>query len=297
MDMHLYKTRLDHLQQMIFEMAQGNFTSRISLVAANDDLKALEVVVNMLAEELQSSVSLTAYTRRNHGFSNRVQSTLLLDDSLSIVDCTPEIPTSLGEVRTAVVGQNAADYLTATAVERLTHAVQVRTATPQVLHLDFRTTDDSAVPVACRLARLKVAPYFVLHLEAPAVALEVGPAAPVAPFSPAYFRLIRAVYDYVLAHLAQPLPHLRTLARLFGTNEHKLKAGFKHCFDTSVYQFYHEERLKRSFTMVQQTLLPLHLVAEGNGFRTYPNFCRAFKKRFGISASDLRRQGAESFLT
>lgn len=284
-------SRLHVMQQMVFEMAQGNFHTRIPLCPENDELKAVEVLVNMLAEELQASVSLAAYARRNQLYAFPAQSTLLFDHSLSILDGTPELEAAVEQAFGPVLGQNLAVFLVPDSVKKLTDAMQAASTTPQILHLDFTATEHLAVTVTCSLSRLKLMQYFVLNVEAPATTADNSTAttAQENQFSPAYYRLIQAVKEYVLSNLSEPLPHLAHLAPLFGTNEHKLKAGFKHCFHTSVYQFYHEERLKRSYTMVQQTILPLNAVAEGNGFKTYQNFCRAFKKRFGISASEVRK--------
>ena len=42
--------------------------------------------------------------------------------------------------------------------------------------------------------------------------------------------LIQKVYDYILAHLDEPLPSLKDLSRHFGTNEYKLKRWFQAFF-------------------------------------------------------------------
>lgn len=76
---------------------------------------------------------------------------------------------------------------------------------------------------------------------------------------------------------------------MFGTNEFKLKNGFKHFFKTSIYQFYNDERLKRAEMMIQQTTMPLKHVAFMSGFSTYPNFSKAFKKRYGYAPNEVKR--------
>jgi AraC-like DNA-binding protein len=108
--------------------------------------------------------------------------------------------------------------------------------------------------------------------------------------------LIQKLYDYILAHLEEPLPSLKILSAKFGTNEHKLKDGFRHFFKTSIYQFYNDERLKRAYFMIEHTVIPLKNISGMNGFNNYPNFSKSFKKRFGFPPYELKRKEAD-FIT
>jgi AraC-like DNA-binding protein len=101
--------------------------------------------------------------------------------------------------------------------------------------------------------------------------------------------LLQKVYDYVLEHLDAPLPTLKELSRIFGTNENKLKSGFKHLFDTSIHQLYNKERLGKAHILIQYTSIPLKKVAFMCGFLSYPNFSKTFKKHFGFSTYELKR--------
>jgi AraC-like DNA-binding protein len=100
----------------------------------------------------------------------------------------------------------------------------------------------------------------------------------------------QAVYDYVLAHIDSSLPTLKELSRIFGTNEYKLKNGFRHLFKVTIQQFYNNERLSRSQLLIQNTKIPLKTIAIMAGFSTYPNFSRAFKIKFGYSPTKMARQ-------
>lgn len=98
------------------------------------------------------------------------------------------------------------------------------------------------------------------------------------------------VHSYILDHLEEPLPSLKTLAMLFGTEEHKLRASFRKYYHTSVYQFYQDERLKKAYLLILGTDLALKEVAFLCGFGMYLNFYKAFRKRYGFSPSVLRRE-------
>lgn len=105
---------------------------------------------------------------------------------------------------------------------------------------------------------------------------------------PSQEEIIKNIHDYILANLEEPLPLLKKLAKQFGTNEFKLKKGFRHYFNTSVYQFYNDKRLDRAQQLIRQTPLPLKEVAYQSGFNSYFNFSKAFKKKYGYAPSVLR---------
>lgn len=101
--------------------------------------------------------------------------------------------------------------------------------------------------------------------------------------------LFEEVHAYVLAHLDDALPSLRTLSSRLGIGEHKLHKGFKHFYGKSIYQFYQEERLKLGHHLIVTTRLQLKEIAYRCGFSSYINFYKAFKKAHGIAPSALLR--------
>ena len=91
-------------------------------------------------------------------------------------------------------------------------------------------------------------------------------------------------------HLEEPLPTIKELSQMFGTNDFKLKDGFRHFFNTSIYKFYTQERLKKACLLIQQTNIPLKEIAFMSGFNDYTNFSKAFKKQYHYPPSDLKRE-------
>ncbi len=193
MEREINRNRIHKIRHMLIEMANGNFTQRISRTQEDDELESLIVLINMVAEEMEETLFNSGYINRHH---------LQEGDSFS------------------KKGKNN---------ERL----------PKTRRSDAK--------------------------------------------------LMQQVYDYILANLETPLPSLKELSRIFGTNEYNLKEGFRHFFNTSIYQFYNEERLKRIYLLIQETNIPLKHIAYMNGFNTYPNFSKAFKKKYGFSPNDLKR--------
>ncbi|MNL50038.1 Bacterial regulatory helix-turn-helix protein, AraC family [compost metagenome] len=48
--------------------------------------------------------------------------------------------------------------------------------------------------------------------------------------------------------------------------------------------------------MIEQTDIPLKNISFMNGFNSYPNFSKSFKKQFGFSPKELGRGKAGGFL-
>lgn len=101
--------------------------------------------------------------------------------------------------------------------------------------------------------------------------------------------IIQKVQDYILNNLEEPLPSTNELSKMFGTNEFTLKEGFRDISKISIYQFYNNERLKRAHYLIEQTTMPLKVIAYKCGFKDYNNFSKAFKKKYNCSPSEIIR--------
>jgi AraC-like DNA-binding protein len=155
------------------------------------------------------------------------------------------------------------------------------------------------VPVYCTISRLMNCSKILISFVTTVVEETISKSAMITPESkdlpiflsrPSDILMIQNLYDYILEHLDSPLPSVKELSYIFGTNENKLKYGFKQLFRTSIYQFYIIERLKKAHLLIQQTKIPLKSIATMTGFNTYPNFSKGFKKHFGYTPMDIKRK-------
>lgn len=110
--------------------------------------------------------------------------------------------------------------------------------------------------------------------------------------------LLRAAQKYLREHITHP-PSPQALAHLLGTNEKRLTKAFVDELDMPVYAWLREERLLQAKTLLMTTDTPLAYLAQHLGFANPGNFARAFKERFGCTASSLRKdtqiQSAQDF--
>ena len=287
--------RIVTIHQMLFEMARGNFNTRIPLSSNDEELETLVVLINMVAEEMKESVFQIGYINTHKTFQFTALSTFVLDFSFIIKSFTSEVTSFLGHSESELINLSLADIITTASFEQLQEVLEANSNLPTTISLDFTPKEHLPISVASSIVRLVNRSEIIINLVTPARQ---------DPYSPLLYGnenekhnktrkadalLIQKLYDYILAHLEEPLPSLKVLSSKFGTNEHKLKDGFRHFFKTSIYQFYNQERLKRAFFMIEHTGIPLKNISVMNGFNNYPNFSKSFKKQFGFSPNELKR--------
>lgn len=98
-------------------------------------------------------------------------------------------------------------------------------------------------------------------------------------------RLHRA-RQLLLTRLEAP-PTLPELARQAGLNEAKLKAGFRTLFGSSVFEYLRHHRLDEAHRLLRQRAGNVTEVAQRVGYANPSKFAAAFRKRFGVSPSDV----------
>lgn len=292
-----YEDRIVAIHQMLFEMARGNFSNRIPLSTHDDELETIVVLINMVAEEMKESIFHTGYVNPHSTFRFITPANFVLDSEFTIQSFDVSISTILGYEINELLGFTLDAFLTNESCEKLTNVKEVLihdVLNQTIIPLQFLTKDRLLYSSDCSLTKLfnrdEIILSFVVSKPQYKIELKNSLEPEKQPNSrKADALLIQKVYDYILAHLEEPLPSLKELSKYFGTNEYKLKDGFRHFFKTSIYKFYTIERLKRAQLMIQQTTIPLKNIAIMNGFTDYPNFSKSFKKQFGISPNEVVR--------
>jgi AraC-like DNA-binding protein len=287
--------RIVTMHQMLFEMARGNFNSRIPLSQYDDELETLVVLINMVAEEMKESIFHIGYVNTHSTRLFIAQTTFVLDADFSIKSFTPEVTCFLGYSESELIDQPLAGIITSTCLKQLQKVLDEGIALPTTIVLNFTPKEHLPISISCSIGKLINRSEIILNLVTPVRQDSYNTMA----YENEYEKqtktkkvsalLIQKLYDYILANLEEPLPSLKVLSRQFGTNEYKLKEGFRHFFKTSIYQFYNDERLKRAYFMIQHTAIPLKNISVMNGFNNYPNFSKSFKKRFGFSPNEMKR--------
>ncbi|ANH80483.1 hypothetical protein A8C56_05295 [Niabella ginsenosidivorans] len=91
---------------------------------------------------------------------------------------------------------------------------------------------------------------------------------------------------YLLRHADAP-PSLSELAKLSGTNEFKLKKGFRELFHNSVFGYLNDYRLSRARELLSSGST-IKQVAGDLGYSSVQHFSTAFKKKYGVTPGRLQ---------
>ena len=88
--------------------------------------------------------------------------------------------------------------------------------------------------------------------------------------------------EILIQQSAEP-PSLKELARQVGLNDRKLKQGFRHLFNTTVFGYLQNYRMQQAKQLLNQSNLTIAAVAARVGYRNPEAFSTAFRRKFSIS--------------
>lgn len=97
-----------------------------------------------------------------------------------------------------------------------------------------------------------------------------------------------AAKSWLEENIYSPLT-LPEIARTVGTNEFKLKKGFKELFGVTVFDYLLKIRMERARQFLMETSKPITEIAYLTGYSSHSSFTNAFTKHFGYAPKYLRK--------
>ena len=301
MNSEINQSRFQSIYQMLLEMGGGNFTHRIQRSKEDDELEILIVMVNMLAEEINGSISHRGYVNPHQSYKYLVQTTFILDEKFVIKSFNSDVPILLGYSAESLCNDLFESILSEESISvwnSIQNQLSQDSTFQTTLQLSYVTKEQLLVPSFCTVSRLLQSSEILVSSVTSVQQESI-------PINETLFpnkntgkdlatrrsdaQLLQKLYDYILNNLDTPLPSINELSRIFGTNQYKLKEGFQYFFKTGIYQFYNDERLKKAHLMIQQTPMSLKTIAQVCGFGSYPNFSKAFKKKYHYAPNETKR--------
>ncbi|RAV27947.1 helix-turn-helix transcriptional regulator [Sinomicrobium soli] len=111
-------------------------------------------------------------------------------------------------------------------------------------------------------------------------------------FSPADREKINRARSYLSLNFGKKIT-LPELAKKIGTNEFLLKNGFRTLFGTTVFGFIHDLRMSRARQLLLEHNYTISQVSDITGYKNPQHFSTAFKKKFGVVPSRVKRMKTE----
>ena len=281
---------------MLFEMAGGNLAVRVEPSGHDDALDKLSHTLGLVAGQLQRLILESGHVNPHYNPTSLVHISIVLDNQFNISGFNHQLLKTLHYEREKLLGLYFGKLLAPQSVE-LWAEMEIRIPLEEFYHdnrqLVFLTGRQKVLQCLCTVSRLQPGGHILVNsittILQERVADTVIHNEPIPEKHPDA-EVIQKLYDYILQNLDDPLPTLRELSILFGTNDYKLKHGFRDLFHTGIYQFFHNQRLQRAHHMIQSGNFSLTEIAFKNGFRSYLNFYKAFKKKYNYAPSDVDRQ-------
>ncbi len=307
---------------MLVEFGSGNFSYRLERTDFKDEIEALTALFNMTVEEVKSSFLHEVYVNQNETYNHLVLLFFILDKNDTVLAFSPGVQQLLLFDTDELQSKAFHSFLTEKSKRAWNRLKSRRAPTGTGIHeeyieLSLKTKHDLTLTTNCLVSQtaggtdlgegtlvacvemVKSSEERELELQKTVRSGKRGEkkdtnARPTDPkkkkpyLSAADITKIRKIHDHILDNSDGPLLPLRELAHSFGTNEYKLKQGFKQLYNQTVFGFLISERLRKASVLVQHTQISIKEVAHITGFKSAPHFSRVFKEKYGYTPRELR---------
>jgi len=300
--------RVKRIKKMLLEMAKGNFFYTLEPSDKNDNIASLVVMLNMVSEEIRAAFIHQGFANAHHTPQCVIQLSLILDAQGQIELVTNGTCSLLSYLPKDLIGKPITEFMTEKSRERWTkklskHLKRERSET--VLFLEFITKNGLLLAKDCQLSVYQAldgsgqkillntvffskGEPFETGLPKKTLKVTKGTKEHKVTLTPKDIQIIRGVHDAIINNLDKDLPSLKELAHREGTNEYKLKYGFKQVYGTTIFRFLIQERLRMARTLILHSTHTIKQIVQMTGFKSKTHFSRAFKDKYGRSPSELR---------
>lgn len=311
------KKRLDKIYTQLIHIANGHFFYQIERTERNDELEALAFLANSAAEELRDAFLHQGFVSLDHSYDLIVRLFFELDANGQIIRTNPSVEALLhydhGDLNgLPFMGLLAKD--SRKGWKQLMEASDMARVWEMTVKLTFIERSGLHLPAHCHIVHFPqkerenettVVTAFDMARNARShethmkkqlkQRLRNHNLLPKPQPRKTYIlntwdlENLRVAERYIMEHLDRPLPSLKELAHMCGTNEFKFKNGFKELFGMSAFQYQKRERLRKAHILIEHSNRPILAIAKTVGFKKGNHFAREFKKRYGYTPSQLRK--------
>lgn len=298
--------RLKDIRRVIFDIAFGKLDSRVTRTDEDDIIESIAVLVNMMTEEMRETLQLYSELHIQTKPEEHIHMVFLLDVNFKILQVSGDVLVELGYETKDLLNESFSFLLSKSNMvlwrsigSKILHNEQYKNRQRLIL-LDKNKNERFC---SCIITSLFSSGSYNQHTlvsiyepvkqgrmieDAVAKRTEVernqeSKKPPNVLTKAKDRKILRAIHNHIMENLEKPLPHLPQLANQFGTNEFKLKYGFKQLYGTSVFRFLKNERMAKAKVLLENTSLPIKTIAQMCGYLNASHFSKDYRIAFGVS--------------
>jgi len=288
--------RIRKIYQMLFEMASGNLHFQIANLDEEDEIDQIVLKLNEISNNIKNTFLKLGHVIPQFTYQNLVQHTFILDKELYILSFSSSVLETLKLNQQELIKLKFSKIIAHQSFNDwkiIENEIATNNKAHITLLLNLLDKNNQIYPSYFTISSLLNSNKIII--SGITTNIEDYTNNNIANHNLSSSKkidsnaIVQNVYDYIMNHLEEPLPSAKELAKMFGTNDFRLKAEFKKYFNVSIYKCYMDERLKRATYLIQKTNIPLKEIAFISGFNDYNNFSKAFKKKYSYVPSELQR--------
>ncbi|MEE1962048.1 helix-turn-helix domain-containing protein [Allomuricauda taeanensis] len=316
MDRPENKKRLEKLFSQLVELSNGNFSYRIERTEKKDALEALAFLVNSATERISDAFLHQGFVNLQDSHSLLVQLFFELDQKGIVRETNKMVGTLLKYEHSDLDNVPFVTLLSPKSHKgwsKIVQAMKIPSPWEIAIRLVFSTGEGLLFPAQCNIihfpnnaedgARTIITSFDIIQKKSVKeselkrkiekqlrshVLLPKETDRNSSILHASDIEKLRVVEKYIKDNLAEPLPSLKEIASFCGTNEFKLKKGFKELYGLTAFQYQKKERLRKAHVLLEHTNIKVTTIAKMIGLKKGNHLAREFRKRYGYSPTELR---------
>lgn len=293
MDLYKQQSRFLEFYRHIIDLASENYSSRLHIPGKKDDeIETFGLLLNMLAQKLQSLYNLHAPSLRK----KLPDLSFLINQDRKIIFISPAALSNIKNSKDQLFGKDFTTVLTRSSQQFFLN--EMMKVDNELFHekyheIYFKDKAGSEIPSysSWYTAYNKGGARLIsIHCNFKKTTKKIKESSGNNLLLKEDWNKIRVFHNYILNHLYENLPSMNELVKIAELNEYKLKIGFKKLYKISIFRFQTRERMKHAELLVNNTLMPIKQIAQHLGYGDSSHFSTVFKKHFGISPGKFRKQ-------
>ncbi len=300
MEREFTRSTLQDVYQMLYEIGKGNFAFQIQRSEYRDELEGLIALFNVTAKRLNRSRNQFLWANRYNEMVVISTASFILNSKLKILDYKfkGDVFEEINQSRhlndalfeTVLAPDSQAEWRNN--IQRMLSQeehflnLHLQYKFYQGLSLNLKTVitkvsnkDKTRFVISSSMLDVQKDDFFNLKENASMNKISIWDQ-----------QLFINIEEYILDHVNEPAKKNYELARIFNTNEYKIKSGFKKVFGLTPGQYHKKHRIIQCKILVENTDYSMHEISLKMGFKTYPKFSRYFKREVKMTPKSYRER-------